>query len=128
MPPEFIPKWIAWETTQRCNLRCVHCRCSSETTSSEGDFTTEEGKRLLDEIASFSKPVVVLSGGEPLMRSDIFEIAEYGTSIGLRMCMATNGALVTDEVCAKMKQADIKMVSLSLDGSSAAVHDDFRQC
>ena len=121
MAEEFIPKRVAWETTQKCNLKCVHCRCSSDLTSSEGDFTTEEGKKLLKEIADFSKPVVVLSGGEPLMRSDIFELAEYGTSLGLRMCMATNGALVTDEVCQKMRKADIKMVSLSLDGSSAAV-------
>ena len=51
MAEEFVPKWIAWETTQRCNLKCVHCRCSSELTSSEGDFTTEEGKKLLKEIA-----------------------------------------------------------------------------
>ncbi|MBI5656183.1 MAG: radical SAM protein [Geobacter sp.] len=128
MAEEFIPKWVAWETTQKCNLKCVHCRCSSDMTSSEGDFTTEEGKNLLKEIADFSKPVVVLSGGEPLLRPDIFELAEYGTSLGLRMCMATNGALVNDEVCQKMKKADIKMVSLSLDGSTAEVHDDFRQC
>src|SRR5512145_1361799 len=123
---EFIPKWVAWETTQKCNLKCVHCRCSSDMQSSEGDFTTAEGKKLLEEIAAFSKPVVVLSGGEPLLRKDIFELAGHGTSLGLRMCMATNGALVTDEVCAKMKAADIKMVSLSLDGSTAGVHDDFR--
>jgi AdoMet-dependent heme synthase len=128
MAEEFIPKWVAWETTQKCNLKCVHCRCSSDMTSSEGDFTTEEGKKLLKEIADFSKPVVVLSGGEPLMRKDIFELAGYGTSLGLRMCMATNGALVTDEVCEEMKKAEIRMVSLSLDGSTAAVHDDFRSC
>lgn len=128
MADEFIPKWVAWETTQKCNLKCVHCRCSSDMLSSEGDFTTEEGKKLLKEIADFSKPVVVLSGGEPLLRPDIFELAEYGTSLGLRMCMASNGALVTDDVCEKMKKADIKMVSLSLDGSTAAVHDDFRSC
>ena len=81
---EFIPKWVAWETTQKCNLKCVHCRCSSDMTSSEGDFTTAEGKKLLEEIAAFSKPVVVLSGGEPLLRKDIFELAEHGTSLGLR--------------------------------------------
>ncbi len=127
MSEEFIPKWIAWETTQKCNLKCVHCRCSSDMTSSEGDFTTAEGKKLLREISEFSKPVVVLSGGEPLLRPDIFELAEYGTSLGLRICMATNGALVNDEVCEKMKKADIKMVSLSLDGSTAEIHDDFRQ-
>lgn len=124
---EFVPKWIAWETTQQCNLKCVHCRCSSEMSSSQGDFTTDEGKRLLDDIAELSKPVVVLSGGEPLLRGDIFELAEYGTSLGLRMCMATNGSLVTDAVCESMKKADIKMVSLSLDGSTAEIHDNFRQ-
>jgi heme b synthase len=128
MKEEFVPKWIAWEVTQKCNLKCVHCRCSSDEGSSEGDFTTEEGKKLLTEIARFSKPVVVLSGGEPLLRKDIFELAEFGSSLGLRMCMATNGALVDDEMCRKMRQVDIKMVSLSLDGSSAAIHDDFRQC
>ncbi|HXC92478.1 MAG TPA: radical SAM protein [Geobacteraceae bacterium] len=128
MSEEFIPKWIAWETTQKCNLKCVHCRCSSDMLSSEGDFSTEEGKKLLKEISDFSKPVVVLSGGEPLLRPDIFELAEYGTSLGLRICMATNGALVNDEVCEKMKKANIKMVSLSLDGSTAEVHDDFRGC
>ena len=127
MSTEFIPKWVAWETTQKCNLHCVHCRCSSNLESSTGDFTTAEGKKLLDDIAAFSKPVVVLSGGEPLLRPDIFELAEYGTSLGLRMCMATNGSLVTDEICQKMKAADIKMVSLSLDGSTAEVHDNFRQ-
>jgi heme b synthase len=128
MKEEFVPKWIAWEVTQKCNLKCVHCRCSSDEKSSEGDFTTEEGKKLLAEIARFSKPVVVLSGGEPLLRKDIFELADYGSSLGLRMCMATNGALVDDEICRKMREVDIKMVSLSLDGSSAPIHDDFRQC
>ncbi|MCK4620619.1 MAG: radical SAM protein [Desulfuromonadales bacterium] len=123
---EFIPKWLAWESTQRCNLNCVHCRCSSDMRAAEGDFTTEEAFQLIDDICEVSKPVMVLSGGEPLLRADIFEIAEYGTSQGLRMCMATNGTLITDEVCAKMKKADIKMVSLSLDGSTAEIHDDFR--
>jgi len=128
MKGEFSLKWLAWEVTRRCNLRCVHCRCSSDEFSSEGDFSTGEGKRLLEEIAGFAKPVVVLSGGEPLLRDDIFQLAAFGTSLGLRMCMATNGALVDDEVCRRMDEADIKMVSLSLDGSTAAIHDDFRQC
>ena len=127
MQPEFTPKWIAWETTQKCNLRCIHCRCSSNADSSQGDFSTAEGKRLLEEIAAYAKPVVVLSGGEPLLREDIFELAEHGTELGLRICMATNGTLVTDDICQKMKQADIRMVSLSLDGSSSQGHDDFRQ-
>lgn len=128
MPKEFVPKWIAWETTQRCNLRCVHCRCSSDMDASEGDFTTEEGKKLIDDIVEFCSPVLVLSGGEPLLRKDIFEIARYGTGKGLRMCMATNGTLIDDAVCGKIKSSGIRIVSLSLDGSRAEVHDNFRAC
>ncbi|MFO7830412.1 MAG: radical SAM protein [Desulfuromonadaceae bacterium] len=125
---EYIPKWIAWESTRRCNLSCVHCRCSSDMEAAAGDFTTEEAYKMIDDICEVSKPVLVLSGGEPLMRPDLFDIAQYGTDKGLRMCIATNGTLVTDEICAKMKEADIKMVSLSLDGSTAEIHDNFRQC
>ncbi|MFA6498312.1 MAG: radical SAM protein [Desulfurivibrionaceae bacterium] len=124
---EFEPKWIAWEITRRCNLKCVHCRSSSGLEAKgHPDFTLDEAKRVLDDIASYGKPVVVLSGGEPLLRPDVFEIATYGTGLGLRMCLATNGTLVTQEICGKIKEAGIKMVSLSLDGASAQVHDDFR--
>ena len=124
---EFEPKWIAWEITRRCNLKCVHCRSSSGLEAKgHPDFTLDEAKRVLDDIASYAKPVVVLSGGEPLLRPDVFEIATYGTSLGLRMCLAPNGTLVTQEICGKIKAAGIKMVSLSLDGASAEVHDDFR--
>ena len=124
---EFIPKWLAWEVTGRCNLNCIHCRASASMTSHDTDFTTEEAKRFIDDITSFCSPVLVLSGGEPLLRPDLFEIAAYGTSKGLRMCIATNGTLVTDEVCGRMRESGIKIVSLSLDGSTAAVHDDFRK-
>ena len=125
---DFQLKWLAWEITRRCNLHCVHCRSSSELEVREHpDFSTEEAYRVIDDIASFSSPVVVLSGGEPLLRRDVFDIASYGTGKGLRMCLATNGTLVTPEICGRIKEAGIKMVSLSLDGSVAEVHDDFRQ-
>ncbi len=124
---EFEPKWIAWEITRRCNLKCVHCRSSSQLEARDHpDFSFEEACRVIDDIASYATPVVVLSGGEPLLRDDVFEIAAYGTKKGLRMCLATNGTLVTEEKCLKMKESGIKMVSLSLDGSTAEVHDDFR--
>ncbi|CAG36010.1 radical SAM/SPASM domain-containing protein [Desulfotalea psychrophila] len=123
----FEPKWIAWETTRRCNLKCVHCRSSSELdVVAHPDFSLQEAKQIIDKITSYAKPVLVLSGGEPLLREDIFDIAQYGTDQGLRMCLATNGTLVTDEVCLKIKKTNIRMVSLSLDGATAATHDDFR--
>lgn len=90
------------------------------------DFSTEEAFRIIDDIASYAKPVVVLSGGEPLLRNDVFDIARYGTEKGLRMCLATNGTLVTDEICEKIKSSGIRIVSLSLDGSTKDVHDNFR--
>ena len=124
---KFEPKWIAWEITRRCNLKCVHCRSSSELEVNEHpDFSFEEATRVLDDIASYANPVMVLSGGEPLLRKDVFEIAKYGAGKNLRMCLATNGTLVNEEICEKIKDAGIKMVSLSLDGSSAEIHDDFR--
>ncbi len=123
---EFEPKWIAWELTGRCNLNCVHCRACASMKEEEG-LTTEEAKKLLDDIAEHYNPVIVLSGGEPLLRKDLFEIAKYGTDKDLRMCIATNGTLVTDEKCEKMKEAGIKMVAISLDGSTEEIHDNFRQ-
>lgn len=124
---EFTPKWIAWEITRRCNLRCIHCRSSSELeVKAHPDFSTEEAFRIIDDITGYAKPVVVLSGGEPLLRKDVFEIARYGTDKGLRMCLATNGTLVTSEICENIKDSGIKIVSLSLDGSEERIHDDFR--
>ncbi len=124
---EFTPKWIAWEITRRCNLKCVHCRSSSGLeVDGHPDFSLDEAKRVIDDIVSYANPVVVLSGGEPLMRDDVFDIAKYGTEQGLRMCLATNGALVTEQTCVGIKESGIKMVSLSLDGATAEVHDDFR--
>jgi heme b synthase len=124
---DFEPKWIAWEITRRCNLKCVHCRSSSEDeVKGHPDFSFTEAKAILDDIASYASPVVVLSGGEPLLRPDVFDIARYGTDLGFRMCLATNGTLVTEDTCKNIKDANIKMVSLSLDGAKAETHDDFR--
>jgi heme b synthase len=124
---EFTPKWIAWEITRRCNLKCIHCRSSSELeVKGHPDFSTKEAFRIIDDIAGYANPVVVLSGGEPLFRDDVFEIARYGTEKGLRMCLATNGTLVNDKICEKIKDSGIKIVSLSLDGSEETVHDNFR--
>jgi radical SAM protein with 4Fe4S-binding SPASM domain len=90
------------------------------------DLPTEEAFRIIDDIAGYAQPVIVLSGGEPLMRRDVFDIAKYGTGKGLRMCLATNGTLINDELCGKIKEAGIRIVSLSLDGSTEEFHDNFR--
>ncbi len=124
----FEPKWIAWETTQECNLTCVHCRSSACLGKYKDlDFSTEQGFSVIDQIASFAKPCLVLSGGEPLLRSDIFDLADYGTKQGLRMALATNGTLIDDHTCQEIKKSGIQIISLSLDGSNNVTHDNFRQ-
>jgi radical SAM protein with 4Fe4S-binding SPASM domain len=90
------------------------------------DMPLSEAFRIIDDISSYAKPVLVLSGGEPLVRNDVFDIARYGTDKGLRMCLATNGTLVNDDICDRIKMSGIRIVSLSLDGSTEAVHDNFR--
>ncbi len=120
-------RMIAWEVTRSCNLACLHCRASSICGSYANELATEECFKLIDEIVSFSKPVIILTGGEPLLRKDIFQIAEYGNKKGLRMVMATNGTLLTDELVTKILQSGIKRISISLDGPDEATHDSLRQ-
>jgi len=117
---------VAWEVTRRCNLACVHCRASSAGGPYEGELDTPEAFQLIDQIASVGKPVVILTGGEPLLRQDIFEIAARGQGRGLRMVLATNGTLVTEETVRRMIEGGIQRVSVSLDGQDAATHDAFR--
>ena len=123
---EFKPRLIFWEVTKGCNLRCIHCRATATELMSPQDLPTAKALDIIGQIAKFGNPILVLSGGEPLYRPDIFELAEYGTSLGLRVALATNGTLVTKDVAEKIKHAGIKRVSISLDGSDAATHDSFR--
>lgn len=127
MTPDNKVRMIAWEVTRSCNLNCVHCRAASSLGPYSGELSTEKCFKLIDEIAAVSTPVIILTGGEPLLRPDIFEIASYGTTRGLRMVMATNGTLVTPAVAQKMMQSGIKRVSISMDGRDAQSHDAFRQ-
>ena len=122
-----ILNMIAWEVTRSCNLNCVHCRAAANCGPYPGELSTEKCFQLIDEIAAMSSPVIILTGGEPLLRPDIFEIASYGTNKGLRMVMATNGTLVNPATAKKMIQSGIKRVSISIDGKDAASHDAFRQ-
>jgi heme b synthase len=119
-------RMIAWELTRSCNLNCLHCRAAAAQGPYKDELTTEECFRFIDEVAAFSKPVLILTGGEPLLREDIFEIASYGARKGLRVVLAINGTLLSAEKARAAKQAGIQRVSVSLDGASAEAHDRFR--
>ncbi|WP_209683389.1 heme b synthase [Methanohalophilus levihalophilus] len=120
------PRLIAWELTSGCNLSCLHCRGSSTECAAENELSTEEALNFIDEVASMGSPILILSGGEPLVRADVYDLAKYGTEKGLRVVLATNGTLVDREVARKMKDSGIKRVSISIDGSTAETHDGFR--
>ncbi len=117
---------VAWETTRNCNLACVHCRASADLGPHEGELDTRTSLRLLDQIAEAGNPIIILTGGEPMLRPDIYELAEYGTAKGLRMVMAPNGTLITKENAEKLTSAGIKRISISIDGASGESHDRFR--
>ena len=124
---EFVPRVLAWELTRRCNLKCIHCRATAGMEAPEGELTLDEYKALTDNVASFASPIIILTGGEPLLRPDLFEIADYVTGKGLRAAFSTNGTLVTEEVAKRLKEVGVNASSISIDGSTAAIHDDFRQ-
>lgn len=119
-------RMIAWEVTRSCNLNCVHCRAAANCGPYPGELSSAKCLSLIDEIAAVSSPVIILTGGEPLLRPDIFDIASYGTKKGLRMVMATNGTLVDEQAARKMLASGIQRVSISIDGKDAPSHDTFR--
>ena len=123
---EFKPRLIFWEVTKGCNLRCIHCRATATELSSPTDLPTERALDIIKQIADFGNPILVLSGGEPLYRSDIFDLARFATDRGIRVALATNGTLVTKPVAKKIVEAGVKRVSISLDGADALTHDTFR--
>lgn len=122
----FVPFLIAWEITRSCILHCRHCRAVANDGPYPGELSTEESRRVLDSIAARWQPIIILTGGEPLMRPDIWEIARYGTDLGLRMVMATCGTMITKNTVSAMKRTGIRRVSISLDGATATSHDTFR--
>ena len=117
---------VFWEVTKGCNLRCIHCRATATELSSPTDLPTRAALGIIDQIAAAANPILVLSGGEPLYRSDIFQLARYATDKGLRVALATNGTLVTKDVARMIVDAGVRRVSISLDGADALTHDAFR--
>lgn len=117
---------VAWETTRKCPLNCIHCRAGAGNSQPDDELSTEEGFRLIDGIAKFAKPMLILTGGEPMIRQDIYELASYATAKGFRVVMAPCGHLLAAESTAKIKSSGIRALSISLDGADAVTHDTFR--
>lgn len=117
---------VVWNMTQRCNLKCVHCYAHAVEPSSHKDpISTEQGKAIIDDLAAFGAPVMLFSGGEPLVREDLVDLAKYATSKGMRAVISTNGTLITKSKAKELKEVGLSYVGISLDGAEA-VHDHFR--
>ncbi len=116
---------VVWTSTRTCNLKCVHCYAASESKQYEGELSTDEAKEFIDDLADFKVPVLLISGGEPLVRPDTFELAQYATSKNVRVTYSTNGLLIDKEVAKTMKDIGVGYVGISFDGIGS-VHDEFR--
>jgi radical SAM protein len=121
------PYIVIWEVTQACDLACVHCRASAQSRRNPLELSTEEGKRLIDEIAQMQVPVFVLTGGDPIKRPDLFELIEHARSVGVRVSLTPSATpLLTRDVIHRLKQSGLARLAVSLDGSYQEVHDAFR--
>lgn len=117
---------ISWNTTQACNINCLHCYRDAGTRQAD-ELSTAEGKKLLNEIAVAGFKIMVFSGGEPLLRPDIFELISHAKSLGLRPVLGTNGTIITAQLAAELRQAGLMMAGISVDSREKANHDWFRQ-
>lgn len=127
-PSAYVPpRLIFWESTAGCNLACIHCRRITVADQLlPQDLNTQEAFDLIDQVAAFARPIFILSGGEPLYRPDIFDIARHAADAGLIVALATNGTLIDESVARHIKEAGIRRVSVSFDGADAPTHDIFR--
>jgi len=123
---DYKPRLVFWEVTKGCNLRCIHCRATATELSSQNDLPFTKALNLIKQVSQSFLPILVLSGGEPLFRHDIFDLAGYATSLGIRVALATNGTLVTKQVARRILDSGVRRVSISLDGADASTHDAFR--
>ena len=116
---------VVWNSTRTCNLKCRHCYMSSDAKKYANELTTAEAKKFIDDLADFNVPVLLFSGGEPLIRPDFFELADYAAKKGVRPTLSTNGTLITPQVAQKIKDIGVGYVGISLDGLRE-VNDKFR--
>ena len=120
------PRIIAWEITRSCNLSCAHCRAAAEFGHYHGELSLDKIKEVVDDIVTISNPIIILTGGEPLMRPDIWEIIDYCHEKGAMPVIGTNATLITDDIAQKMAEHKIPRISVSIDFPTAAEHDEFR--
>ena len=119
---------LFWETTAGCNLECIHCRRLDVSKQlMKTDLSTQEALVFVRNLAEFAKPILVLSGGEPLFRPDIFQIAAHATEHGLPVALATNGTLIDEYIAHAIVDSGIQRVAISIDGADEATHDSFRR-
>ena len=118
---------VSWMTTNKCNLKCRHCYQDAGDCR-ERELTTAEARKLIDEIARAGFRIMIFSGGEPLMRPDIYELVSYAASRGLRPVFGTNGTLITPEVARRLKESGAAAMGISLDSLDAQKHNAFRGC
>ncbi len=116
---------VVWNSTRTCNLKCRHCYMDSDSRKYQNELTSSEAKKFIDDLAEFKVPVLLFSGGEPLIRKDFFELAAYAAEKNIRPTLSTNGTLITREVAQEIKNIGVGYVGISLDGL-AAVNDKFR--
>lgn len=116
---------VVWNMTRRCNLKCVHCYAQALDVEGRDDISTEQAKAMIDDLAAYGAPVMLFSGGEPLVRRDLVELARHATQKGMRAVISTNGTLITKEKAKELKEVGLSYVGISLDGMEA-VHDHFR--
>lgn len=117
---------VAWEVTRSCNLACKHCRAEAHPEPYEGELSTAEARALIDSFPEVGKPIIIFTGGEPMLRPDVYELIAYAKSKGLMCAFAPNGTLITVETAAKIKACGVNRCSISIDGADAASHDAFR--
>ena len=116
---------VVWNSTKTCNLKCRHCYMESDSRKYNDELTTDEAKKFIDDLAEFNVPVLLFSGGEPLIRPDFFELAEYAATKNVRPTLSTNGTLITREVAQRIKDIGVGYVGISLDGLKE-INDKFR--
>ncbi|WP_435129869.1 TIGR04347 family pseudo-SAM/SPASM protein [Halobaculum sp. D14] len=116
---------VVWNLTKQCNLYCSHCYAAADTGTAPGELSTAEGKRLLDDLAAYGVPVVLFSGGEPLVRDDLTELVRYAADSGIRPVLSTNGTLITREKARELRDAGLKYAGVSVDGLPER-NDEFR--